>query len=292
DENILLAEEQPLSPVASPTAESLGYVAESDPEEDPEEYEEDEVKDSLVDYPMDGGDDGDDDDDGNSSGYDADDKDEDNEDEEEEEEHLALADSTVVIPVDELVSLPEGTEPTIPPPSTNTTTIGARITIRPQTSISLPPEAEVERLLAMPTSPPSPLTSLSPPSVGERLARCMASAALPSPPLPPSSYPPPLVDRRDDIPESEQPPRKRLCLATLGSRYEVGESSTRGRGVDYGFTVTVEVEMRHRGIREIGYGIRDTWIDPAEAVPDMASTTLEKVNTRVTELAELHEHDT
>nr|GEY54860.1 hypothetical protein [Tanacetum cinerariifolium] len=98
--------------------------------------------------------------------------------------------------------------------------------------------------------------------------------------------------RRDDIPESEQPPRKRLCLSTLGSRYEVGESSTRGRGVEYGFFNAVEAEIRHRGIGEVGYGIRDTWIDPAEAVPDMAPTTLEKVNTRVTELAELHEHDT
>nr|GEV82436.1 hypothetical protein [Tanacetum cinerariifolium] len=86
------------------------------------------------------------------------------------------------------------------------------------TSISLPPEAEMHD-----------------------------PAALPSPPLPPSSYPPPPVDHRDGIPESERPPR---------------------------------------------YGIRDTWIDPAEAVPEMAPTTLEKVNTRVTELAELHEHDT
>nr|GEX37049.1 hypothetical protein [Tanacetum cinerariifolium] len=133
-----------------------GYVAESDPEED-----------GPVDYSMDRGYDGDDDDDGNSSGYDADIEDEDNEDEEEEEEHLAPADSAVVIPIDELVFPPEGTEPTIPPPSTNTTTIGAKITIRPQTSISLPPEEEVERLLAMPTPPPSPLTSLSPPSAGE-----------------------------------------------------------------------------------------------------------------------------
>nr|GEW69922.1 hypothetical protein [Tanacetum cinerariifolium] len=55
-------------------------------------------------------------------------------------------------------------------------------------------------------------------------------AALPSPPLPPSSYSPPPIDRRDGILESEQPPRKRLCLSTLGSRYEVGESSTRVRG--------------------------------------------------------------
>nr|GEY02426.1 hypothetical protein [Tanacetum cinerariifolium] len=211
DEHILSAEEHPLPPVVSPTAESPGYVAESDPEEDPEEYEEDRTVDGPVDYPMDEGDDGDDDD-GDSSGYDADDEDED--DEEEEEEHLALADSAVIIPVDEF-----------------------------------------------PTPPPSPLTSLSPPSAGELLTRCMAPTALPLPPLPPSSYPPPPVDRRDGIPEFEQPPHKRLCLSTLGSR-------------------------------EVGYGIRDTWIDPAEAIPDMAPTTLEKVNTKVTELAELHEHDT
>nr|GEX08902.1 hypothetical protein [Tanacetum cinerariifolium] len=219
----------PLPPVVSPTAESLGYVAESDPEEDPKDYEEDEAQDGP---------------------------DEDNEDEDEEEEHLAPADAAVVIHIDELIS------------------------------VSLPPKAEVEILLAMPT--PSP----SPPSAGERLARCTALAALPSPPLPPFSYPPPPADRKDGIPESEQPPRKRLCLSTLGSRYEVGESSTRGRGVDYGFTDTVEAEMRHRGIREVGYRIRDTWIDLAEAVPDRASTTLEKVNTRVVKLAELHEHDT
>nr|GEY52628.1 hypothetical protein [Tanacetum cinerariifolium] len=264
------------------------FIQPHDPDFDPEEYKDDEIEDGPVDYPIEGGDDKDDDDD-DSSRYEADDEDEDDE---EEQEHLALADSAVVIPIDELVSPPEGTEPIIPPPSTDTTTTRARITIRPQTSISLPPEAEVERLLVMPTPSPSPLTSLSPPYAGERLARCMAPAALLSPPLPPSSYPPPHVDRRDGILEFEQPPRKNLCLSTIGSRYEVGESSTRGRWVDYGFANTIEAEMRHRGIGEVGYGIRDTWIDPAEEVPEMAPTTLEKVNTRVTELAELHEHDT
>nr|GEU93909.1 hypothetical protein [Tanacetum cinerariifolium] len=248
---------------------------------------------SPVDYPMDEGKDGDDEGDGDSSGYDADE-----DEEEEEKEHLAPADSAMVISIDELVAPPEETKPTIPPPSTDTTTIGARITIQPQTSISLPPKAEVERLLAMPTPSPSPLTSLSPhtslspPSARERLARCMAPAALPSPPLPPFSYPPPPVDRRDGILKSEQPPHKRLCLASLGSRYEVGESFTRGREVEYGFADTVKAEMRHRGIREVGYRIRDTWIDPVETVHEIASTTLEKVNTRVTKLFELHEHDT
>ncbi|GKC48741.1 hypothetical protein Tco_1071486 [Tanacetum coccineum] len=334
DEHVFLVEEQPLPPVDSPTAESLGYVAESDPEE----YEDDETDDGPVDYSMDGGDDGDDDDSG-SHGDDADDEDEDEEDEdEEEEEHLAPADSAVIVPIVELVSPHKGTEPVIPPPSTDITTTGARITVRLQASISLPPEAEVERLLAMPTPPPSPPISLSPPSAGERLARCTAlsthsspppvpspilsssgcptqiqtlgiastqalvdavTVALPSPPLPPlppSLYIPPPVDYRDDIPESERPPRKRSCLFALSSRYEVGESSTArpigGQGVDYGFVSTLDAEERRRGIREIGYGIRDTWVDLVEAVPKIAPMTVRDVNTRFTELAELHEHDT
>ncbi|GJU82456.1 putative reverse transcriptase domain-containing protein [Tanacetum coccineum] len=207
---------------------------------DPEEYEDDETEDGPVDYPMDGGEDRDDDD-GDSHEDDADDEDEDKEDEDEEdgekeEEHLALTDSAVVVPIVELVSLPEGTEPVIPPPSTDITTTGARITVRLQASISLPPKVEVERLLAMPTPPPSPLISLSPPSIGERLAMSSTqdlvdavTTALPSPlllPLPPSLYIPPPVDRRDDIPESERPPRKRSCLFSLGPRFEAGESST------------------------------------------------------------------
>ncbi|GKB00420.1 polypyrimidine tract-binding protein homolog 2 isoform X1, partial [Tanacetum coccineum] len=66
DEHVFPVEEQPLPPVDSPTAESPGYVTESDPEEDPEEYEDDETEDGPVDYPIDEGDDGDDDD-GDSS---------------------------------------------------------------------------------------------------------------------------------------------------------------------------------------------------------------------------------
>ncbi|GJY03940.1 hypothetical protein Tco_0369880 [Tanacetum coccineum] len=207
DDHEFPTEEQPLPPVDSPTAESPGYVTESDPEEDPEEYEDDEIEDGPVDYPMDGGDDGDDDD-GDSSRDDANDEDEDDEDEEEEEEHLAPADSAIVVPTDEPVSPPEGTEPVIPPPSTDITTTGAMITFRPQAPISLPPEAKVERLLAFyshqPNFPqPTPKSHSSPPLLG-------GSALL----------------------------------------------------------------------------------DPAEAVPEIAPMTVGEVNTRVTELAELHEHDT
>ncbi|GJV51190.1 hypothetical protein Tco_1446931 [Tanacetum coccineum] len=302
DEHVFPVEEQPLPPVDSPTAESPGYVVESDPEE----YEDDETEDGPVDYPMDGGEDGDDDD-GDSSGDDADDDDEDEEDEEEVEEHLAPADSAVVVPTVELVSPPEGTEPVIPPPSTNITTTGARITVRLQASISLPPEAEVERLLAMPTPPPSPLISLSPPSAGERLARCTTPSAhsspppVPSPLLPSSGCPTQtqtlrIASTQALINACELPPRKRSCLSTLGPRYEVGESSTtrptRGQEIHYGFISTLDAEAGRQGNREVGYGIRDTWVDPAEAVPEIAPMTLGDVNTRVTELPELHEHDT
>ncbi|GJS49755.1 retrovirus-related pol polyprotein from transposon TNT 1-94 [Tanacetum coccineum] len=285
-------EEQPLPPVDSPTAESPGYVTESDLKEDPEEYEDDETEDGPVNYPIDGGDDGDDDN-GDSSRDDANDEDDDEDEEDEEEEHLALADFAVVVPTDEPVSPPERTNLVIPPPSTDIT-IGAWISVRPQTSISLPPEAEVERLVwcmappahSSPPLVPSPLLPSSgcPTQIQTlRIASTQAlinavTVALPSPPLPPllpSLYIPPLVDR---------------------SRYEIGESSTatptRGRGIDYGFISTVDAEERRQGIRDVGYGIRDTWVDPAEAVPEIAPMTIEEVNTRVTELAELHEHDT
>ncbi|GJS37070.1 hypothetical protein Tco_0535452 [Tanacetum coccineum] len=106
DDHKFPAKEQPLPPVDSPTAESLGYVTESDPEEDPEEYKDDDTEDGPVDY-MDGRDDGEDDD-SDSSGDDAIGEDEDDEDKE-EEEHLAPADSTIFVSVNEPVFPPEGT---------------------------------------------------------------------------------------------------------------------------------------------------------------------------------------
>ncbi|GKF23917.1 hypothetical protein Tco_0076239, partial [Tanacetum coccineum] len=264
DEHEFPAEEQPLPPVDSPTAESPGWISKRIQRST-----------KMMRQRMD--------------------EDDEDEEEEEEEEHLALADSAIVVPADEPVFPPEGTKPVIPPPSTDIT-IGARITVQPQVSISLPPEAEVERLLAMTTPSPSPPISLSPPFAGERLVRSMAlpahaspppvpspllpssgcptqiqtlriastqalidvvTAALPSPPLPPlppSLFIPPPVDRRDDIPKSEQP--------------------TRGRGMDYGIVNTVDAEERRQGIRDVGYGIRDTWVDPAEAVPEIAPMTI------------------
>ncbi|GKE75671.1 hypothetical protein Tco_1537712 [Tanacetum coccineum] len=42
----------------------------------------------------------------------------------------------------------------------------------------------------------------------------------------------------------------------------------------------------------VRYGIRNTWVDPAEAVPEITPMTVGEVNTRVTKLVELHKRDT
>ncbi|GKB74895.1 hypothetical protein Tco_0936307, partial [Tanacetum coccineum] len=217
-------EDQPLPVDASPTVLSPGYVADSDPEEDPEEYH--------ADYPVDGGDGDDEPSDDDDDDDDTDDEDEEpfeDEDDDEEEEHLPPADSSAIPVVDPIppVGDTEAFEtdkaaPThVPSPRRYT----ARIYIRHEAPMPFPSEEEVERLLALPPPPPSP--------------------------LPASLFIPP-VDRREDIPEAELPPRKRLCLTALTSRYEVGESSTaapRPNGdhrVDYGFIGTLDAETRHQ----------------------------------------------
>ncbi|GKD87132.1 hypothetical protein Tco_1358286, partial [Tanacetum coccineum] len=182
------AEEQPLPPVDSPTAMSPGYVADSDPEEHPEEDPEEDSEEEHADYPADGGDD--DDDEEEEDDDDTDDEDEEPFEEEEEEEHLALADpSDAPAPSAEDTEALEADKPVPTPPSPLAYRTTARISIRLEAPILLPPEEEVERLFALPTPPPSPLISLSPLSAKERLARCLTAPALPSSPLPRLPHP-------------------------------------------------------------------------------------------------------
>ncbi|GKG07189.1 hypothetical protein Tco_0330158, partial [Tanacetum coccineum] len=114
DDEVLPAEEQPLPAAASPIDQLPGYIPESDPEEDPEEDDEDPNEDPA-DYPADRDDD-DKEEEEEPSGDDADDEDEDDDEDEEDEEHPALTDS--VLPVHRMT---------------------ARISIRDEPSISLPP---------------------------------------------------------------------------------------------------------------------------------------------------------
>ncbi|GKG02767.1 hypothetical protein Tco_0310403, partial [Tanacetum coccineum] len=121
EDDVLPAEEQPLPAAVSPTADSPGCITESDPEKDPEEEDDEDPEEDPADYPTDR-----DDDDGEeeeSSGDDAYDEEEDKD--EEEEEHLALVDS-------------------VPPLAYRTT---SRMSIRAQTPIPFPSEAEGDRLL-------------------------------------------------------------------------------------------------------------------------------------------------
>ncbi|GKC91591.1 hypothetical protein Tco_1152240 [Tanacetum coccineum] len=133
-DEVFPVEEQPLPAAISPTADSPGYISDSDPEEDPEE---DPEKDPI-DFPADGGDNNDE-----SSDDDEDDDDdvEKDKDEEEEEEHLALTDSVL-------------------PPVHRVT---ARMSIREQPPTPFWSEAEIDRLLAIPLPPPSPLSPWSSP---------------------------------------------------------------------------------------------------------------------------------
>nr|GEW54884.1 hypothetical protein [Tanacetum cinerariifolium] len=92
EDDVFLAEEQPLPAVASPTAESPGYISEYDPDKDPEEDDDEDPKEDPADYPTDHDDD---DEEEEPSEDDADEKDEeqDEDDDDEEEEHPASADS-------------------------------------------------------------------------------------------------------------------------------------------------------------------------------------------------------
>ncbi|GKF65857.1 hypothetical protein Tco_0192374, partial [Tanacetum coccineum] len=106
------------------------------------------------------------------------------------------------------------------------------------------------------------------------------------------------TDRREDRLKVCLPPQKRLC-STQGPRYEIGESSAadvarpiRGRRADYGFVDTMDTKIRRQRAEEVGYRIRDVWVDPREAVEEVARMTLGGVNTRVTELTAVQEQDT
>ncbi|GJX82905.1 integrase, catalytic region, zinc finger, CCHC-type containing protein [Tanacetum coccineum] len=187
------------------------------------------------------------------------DEDED-EDEEEEEEHPAPADS-------------------VPPVHRMT----ARISIRDEPSISLPPREEVERLLALTTPPPSPLTPLSSP-------------------LPQIPSPTPNSPTHIEIPESCLPLRKRVRFASPTPSREVGESSAAGAARQdrptiaredlYGFVDMVDVPPRCSTSRELDYDIMDTWDDRVGAIDEIAPTTVEGVNQRVTDLATIVEEET
>ncbi|GKC72422.1 hypothetical protein Tco_1118305 [Tanacetum coccineum] len=301
-------EDQPLPADASPIALSPGYVADFDPDEDPEEDPEED----HADYLADGGD-------GDDEPSDDDDDDTDDEDEEpieeedndeEEEEHLALADSSAIPVVDHVPSAGDTkafeTDDSTPTPSSPQTKVAfaqarlrrARKTVRLKPPMSPSMEACIAEYAAKPTLPSPPPSLLSPwssllpqipsppllplPSSLHLPPPVPTSLPLPSPlllPLPASLSIPPPVNHKEDIPEAEES----LTAAPI---------PTGGHIVDYGFIGTLEAETRRQRAEEVGYGIRDVWVDLKEDVEEVALTTLEGVNARVTKLAAIQEQDT
>ncbi|GJU58757.1 hypothetical protein Tco_1236523 [Tanacetum coccineum] len=158
----------------------------------------------------------------------------------------------------------------------------------------MPPsmEARIAEYVVAPT-PPSPLLPWSsplpqipspplppPPSSLHLPPLVPTSLPLPSSPLPlllASLFILPPVNHREDIPEAELPPHKRLCLTAPTSKYEVEESSTAaprptgGHRADYGFIGTMGAEIRRQRAEEVGYSVRDVWVDPTKAVEEVSS---------------------
>nr|GEX81847.1 hypothetical protein [Tanacetum cinerariifolium] len=108
-----------------------------------------------------------------------------------------------------------------------------------------------------------------------------------SPPLilPSTSY-------RTDIPKAEMPLQKRACFTTPAFGFEVRESSAAGAARQPGLDVAVTDATAGRPMyRKVGYGITDTWDEIVEAIQEIALTTLEGVNQRVTKLDTTVWHD-
>ncbi|GKE42351.1 hypothetical protein Tco_1469635, partial [Tanacetum coccineum] len=253
--------EHPPSPVEVPYVPEVEYpeyyVADSDPDKDPEE----DPKEDHAYYPADGGDSDDD-------PFDDDDDDDDTDDEDEDDDE----------------------SPQTKVPFAQTRLRRARKTIRIDPPMSPSMEACIAEYAVAPippSPPPSPLSPWSPPlpqipspplppppsslHLPLPVPTSLPLQLSPLPPLPASLLIPPLVDRRENISEAELPHRHRA---------------------DYGFIGTMDAEIRRQRAEEVGYDIREVWVDPTEAVEEVASTTLEGVNARVTKLATVQEQDT
>ncbi|GJS08530.1 putative reverse transcriptase domain-containing protein [Tanacetum coccineum] len=236
DDEVFPAEEQPLPAADSPTHQSPGYIPESDPEEDLEEDDEEDPEEDPADYPADRGDDDDDD--------------------AEEEEHLAPADPAAV-------AYSADQDPYL------AYRVTARMSIRPQAPAPFLSEEVAERVLALPTPPPSPLSPYSSPL-----------PQIPSPPLP---IPSPVHET--EMPEICLPLRKRPRRTTPGPGYEVGESSAAGtarqvgpataRADLYGFAEMLDTAPGRQTSRELGYGITDNMGYLVGAIQEMTPTILE-----------------
>nr|GFB73344.1 hypothetical protein [Tanacetum cinerariifolium] len=166
----IIAEDQPYVEDASPIAQSPEYVPESDFEAHPEDDDDEDPEEDPVDYPADGGDEGDD-------------EEESSEDEEDDEMDAPSAEETEPFETDESAATPP------PHPAYRTT---ARISIPAPIPMPGWTDSEVARLLAISSSPASPLSSWSSPSPQIPFPPLPSILSPPSPILSPASPPSPI----------------------------------------------------------------------------------------------------
>ncbi|GKA08805.1 hypothetical protein Tco_0688136 [Tanacetum coccineum] len=288
-----------------PEPEYPEYMLPSDDEapmkDQPLPDDDDDSKSDHLDYPANRRDDDDDsdDDDDDDSDEEEDPSEEEEDEEDEEEEHSAPADSFVVAAADPIPSArdteafetDESAATPLPHPAYRVT---ARKTVRHQSPIPFPSDTEVARLLVIPTPPSSPLSPWSPlPQIPS--PPLPASLPLPLPPSPthitPTYEEAPLRFRaagirlRDaplspvhetEIPNICLPLRKKLCCTAPASR----------------FVDMVDAAIRCPMSRKLDYGITDTWDELVGAIQEIALTTLEGVNKRVSELSTTFDQET
>nr|GEW74655.1 reverse transcriptase domain-containing protein [Tanacetum cinerariifolium] len=134
--------------------------------------------------------------------------------------------------------------------------------LSPPLHVPSPPLPLPSSLTTSPTDSGAPL--------GYRAARIRMRALLPS------------TSCRTNILEADVPPRKRACLTTPALGFEVKVSSTAGAARQP--WPTLESDLRRYTVEQTGYGITDTWDEIVDTLMEIAPTTLEGVNQRVTEL--------
>nr|GEZ72666.1 putative reverse transcriptase domain-containing protein [Tanacetum cinerariifolium] len=242
-DDMLHAEEQPLPAAISPTAESPGYITKSEPEMEPEENDGDDEKSEGDSIDYPTSEgDNNDDDDG-------DDLSEDDADDEDEEESS-----------DSEEEEEEHQAPTVPAPA----------------------QYKVERLLAIPTPPLSPvsLTSYTLPPLLTPLPIYT--------PLPTSSFPIPSsipsTSGSESIPEADIPLQKRARFTNPTCRYEIGESSVAAAARQIRPNLII-AESRRADVtqmealrrKKMAPKRRTTWLNPGTTPVTTPSTTTTSV---------------
>ncbi|GKC55399.1 hypothetical protein Tco_1078144 [Tanacetum coccineum] len=246
-------EDQPYADDASPTAESPGYIADS------ESMEED-----SIDYPDEPEDDDKDpeEDDDEDPKEDPSEEHEPEDEDTKEEEPSKGSDETEPFKEDETAVTP-------PPPGHR----GARISVRPQTPMAASTQTLIDAFVV--GSPPFPL----PPT----------SSAYDQAPL---GHRAAMIRMRDDIPEEDMPPRRRFVLTAPPPGCDVAESSAAARPPRGQYDFVDAVEAGQGLIRSPGHDSRTiaraadraedaSYVRALQAFKRRMMTSIEEVNLRV-----------